>query len=555
MLRAQRYASAFAATVLLAPGLALAQSPSPAFEVLEALPQDTDGTLNIEAVILLKDLHRLDRFYDAMRARLERFEIGKAYFSSEHQKALLTVDIYTEIERLAKLSTPSGKPASMAIAVYSNKGQFGVQLILKAEPGFVDRVKQELASPNPPQWKMSFEGDSITVPVMEGFALAGQIDEAGWLRLAPEASMLIGSQGGAGELYSAKLAPYVERNDLVILLRKGMGTEMLGTMMDDPTVQGIASSIEGLVIGVELDDKSSGLTLALESSALAQYGPMARKADLQNWFVPMLDSQATSVFSLSLPPPVLAVAAELAKDSPLNQIPGGARVAELLGEIDGRLGFIGFDTPGDWALAMRFNSPESAAAFAPALQKLIDEGLKSLGVTSQDFALLEPFAGLQTLHLKPDVLLDGWRVTAIGANVVTVPRTARLARLAALQSGGSKKDTPSAMVAGPLTPMVERTLDSPSLALAYTLVSGDAAFFDYFIVPSKVISVAVDAAMELMGDNPEMRAMAELGTLGLERLPLSVAMGMVGWLTTYDFAAAIDVRDTVLVLELVSSQI
>ncbi len=557
------YALTVVASLLIAPSVASAQE-SPPFEVLQALPQDTDGTLNIEAVLLLKDLHRLDRFYGAMKERLGRFEIAKAYFASEQQKKLLGFDIYGEISRLARLTTPSGAPSSSALVVYSNKGQFGVQLILRAEDGFAERVEQELAGEDAPPWKMSFEGEKLTVPVMEGVQLVGQIDEGGWLRLAPEESMLIGSQGGTSELYSAKLAPYVERSELVMLLRPGMGTEMLGGFMSDPITQGLASTIKGAMMGIELEDKSSVLTVAVESEALAQYGPMARKPGLANWFVPMLDSQATSVFSLSLPPAALAVAGELAKQSPLAEIPGGQKLASLVSEIDGRIGYIGFDTPGDWALAMRFNSPESAAAFAPALQKVIDEGVKTLGVTAQDFALLEEFPGAgQALHFRPDELLDGWRITAIGPNVVTVPRSARLARLAALQNGGKsdgkknkkKKDVPSAMIAGPLTPVVERTLNTPSIALAYTLVGGDGAIFDYFIVPSKLVTVAVDAAKDILGSDPELSSMVDLGTLGLDRLPLSVAIGMVGWLTTYDFAAAIDVRDTVLVLELVSSQI
>lgn len=553
------YALTLLAALLLSPSAATAQQ-EPAFEVLQALPQDTDGTLNIEAVLLLKDLHRLDRFYRTMKERLERFEIGKAYFASAHQKALLGLDLYGEIARLAQLTTPSGKPSSAALAVYSNKGQFGVQLILRAEAGFAERVQKELSGDDPPPWKMSFDGDRVTIPVMEGMQLVGQIDD-GWLRLAPEESMLIGSQGGVTELYSAKLAPYVERSELVLLLRQGMGTEMLGGFVSDPTAQGLASSLKGAMLGVELDDKTSVMTVAVESEALAQYAPMARKPGLANWFVPMLDSQAASVFSLSLPPAALALAGELAKESPLEEIPGGAKLASLIGEIDGRIGFIGFDTPGDWALAMRFNSPESAAAFAPALQKVIDEGVKALGVKAQDFARIEEFPGTGgALHLRPDELIDGWRITAFGSNVVTVPRSARLARLAALNGGNpgkgkKKKDVPSAMIAGPLTPLVKRTLDTPAIALAYTLVGGDGAIFDYLILPSKAISVGVEVAKNTLGDDPEIKRMVDLGTLGLERLPLSVAVGMVGWLTTYDFAAAIDVRDTVLVLELVSSQI
>ncbi|MEO1613695.1 MAG: hypothetical protein AAFU55_15265, partial [Pseudomonadota bacterium] len=283
--------------------------------------------------------------------------------------------------------------------------------------------------------------------------------------------------------------------------------------------------------------------------------PMARKADLQNWFVPMLDSEADSVFSISIPPPALAFAAEMVRETPLKQIPGGEKIAELVGQLDGRIGYVGFDSPGDWALAMRFNTPEAAAAFAPALQKVIDNGLKAAGVEDQDFVLLEEFPGAgKTMHLRPDALLDGFRVAAIGANVVTVPRTMRLSRLLEA-NGGKKKSKVSKMIAGPLTPLVKRTLDTPSLALAYTLMSGDGAIFDYFLVPAKGLELGLNTALDMLADSPEMASMAELSTLGLKRLPLSLAVGMVGWLVTYDFAAAIDVRDTVLVLELVSSQI
>ncbi|MEM6731167.1 MAG: hypothetical protein AAF658_06405 [Myxococcota bacterium] len=553
---------------LAIPQLAFAQSPSapadtppPVFEVLGALPQDTDGTLNIEAVFLIKDLHRLSEISDTVRKRFERFAVAKEYFSSEHQKNVLGFDMYTELPRLAELSTPSGKPSSAALAVYSNKGQFGVQFILRAEAGFLDRVKKAMASPNPPPWTATIDGSSITIPIMDGFNLVGQVDESGWLRLAPDASMLIGAQGGtAPTLYSDKMAPYVERNDMVLLLRPGLGTEMLGGFMADPMAMGVVQTLKGVGIGIEYDgDKSQGVSLILESSMLQQYGPLARKADLQNWFVPMLDSHATSVFSISLPPALVGIGSEIARTTPLGEIPGGDGFANLLGQIDGRLGFMTFDSPGDWALAMRFNTAEAAAAFAPALQKLIDGGLKALGVEEQDFAILEEFAGANALHFKPDALLDGWRVVAIDANVVMVPKTGRFDRLMALKNAPAdqkKKAEVTSFVAGPLTPMVKRTVEQPAIALGYTLMAGDGAIFDYLIVPSKAISMGVDAMLKGIGDaDPAAQGIAQLSTLGLKRLPLTFAVGMVGWLMTYDLALAIDVRGDILLFEITSSTI
>ncbi|MEO1171989.1 MAG: hypothetical protein AAFX94_08040, partial [Myxococcota bacterium] len=453
---------------LVLPGVAAAQ---PAFDVMRGLPSGPD--VNIEAVILIKDLHRFNALSDKARERLERYAPVKEYMSPDTQKEVVGFDVYTEGKRLARLMAPSGKNASAALVVFTNQGQIGGQFIMKAEAGFLDRLKKEVASDNPPPWAVTVDGETITLPIYEQISLTGKLDGE-WLRLAPEPSMLLGSDGPVPSLYSKALAPYVERNDLAVLLRPGLGLQMLTSGVDNPMAADAIQGLKGILFGVEYESwKTNGVRLVIEAEAIKQFGPMARRSDLENWFVPMVDSHATSLFAISLPPALIGAGAELARGTPVGQLEGGNDLVSLLSQFDGRLGYVGFDTPGDWALAMRFNTPKAAAAFAPALQKVLDGAVKMLGVPDQDFAIMEQFPGLgDVLHFKPDEFLDGVRIAAIGANVVTVPRKGRLERLAALKDGGKGKKVAS-LLGGPLTPGVKGVLERPALALGYTLMSGD----------------------------------------------------------------------------------
>lgn len=537
---------------------ARAQNPAGPSEILRALPQSADGTVNIEGLVLIRDLHRLDEFYQSSIKRFDRFDITREYFSSAHQKRLLGFDLYGEIARLASVATPSGAPASMALAAFSNNGQFGVQLLMRAEDGFMDRLKAEQSAESPLPWPATIDGQSLTIPVMDSLTLYGEV-AGGWLRIAPDKSMLIGSEGTPATLYSKALAPYFERHDVAFLLRPGVGSSMLGDMSNEPVLEQVAQSFQGLLFGVELsDDHSVGFRMVVESAMLKPYASAARRAELQNWFVSLVDTQATSVFAMSIPPAALDLAAQLAQALPAEEIPGAQDLVALLQQIDGRIGFLGFDTPGDWALAMRFKSEDAAKSLAPKLHALLTQALSGVGVPDQDFALLESFPGLkdQVLHFRPDVLIDGVRIVPIGANVVTVPKRGRLERLVAASSSGTgkKKKSVASLVEGPLTPLVRETLETPAMALAYSMMRGDGAIFDYLLLPSKMLSVAFTA---LMASVPEI-GMEEFGMLsmsGLDRLPLSVGMAMISWLTTYDLALAVDVRDELLVFELVSSQI
>ncbi|MEL6760428.1 MAG: hypothetical protein AAFP04_08485 [Myxococcota bacterium] len=537
---------------------ARAQSPDGPSEILRALPQSADGALNIEGLVLIRDLHRIDEFYQNSIKRFDRFDVTREYFSSAHQKSLLGFDLYGEIARLAKVATPSGAPAPMAIAAFSNKGQFGVQLLMRVEDGFMDRLKAEQSAKSPLPWPAAIDGQSLTIPVMDSLTLFGQVT-GGWLRIAPDKSMLIGSEGTPATLYSKALAPYFERHDVAFLLRPGVGSSMLGDMSSEPMLEQVAQSFQGLLFGVELsDDLSVGFRVVVESGMLKPYASAARRAELQNWFVSLVDTQATSVFAISIPPAALDLAAQLAQALPVEDVPGAQDLVALLQQIDGRIGFLGFDTPGDWALAMRFKSEDAAKSLAPKLHGLLTQSLRGVGVSEQDFALLESFPGLkeQVLHLRPDVLIDGVRIVPLGANVVTVPKRGRLERLiAASNPNGEKgKKSVASLVEGPLTPLVKETLETPAMALAYSMMRGDGAIFDYLLLPSKMLSVAFTALMSSM---PEMGVsdLAMLNMSGLERLPLSVGMAMISWLTTYDLALAVDVRDELLVFELVSSQI
>ncbi|MEM6532728.1 MAG: hypothetical protein AAF654_08885 [Myxococcota bacterium] len=538
--------------LLVRPDVAAAQ---PAFDVMRGLPSGPN--VNIEAVVLIKDVHRFNAISDKVRERLERFPPVKEYLSPAVQKQVVGFDIYTEAKRLAQLMAPSGKNASAALVMFTNEGNIGGQFIMKAEAGFMDRLNKELSGPNPPPWKASVDGDTVTLPIYEQISVTGKLDGE-WLRLGPDESMLIGQDGPVPELYSQTLAPYLERNDLAILLRPGLGLQMLSGEIDDPMAASALQGLKGILLGVEYNDwKTNGVRLVIEADALKQFAPMARRSDLENWFVPMVDSHTTSLFAISLPPALIGAGAELARGTPVGELEGGNDLVSLLSQFDGRLGYVGFDTPGDWALAMRFNTPEAAAAFAPALQKVLDGVVKMVGLSGQDFALLEEFPGAgKVLHFKPDEFLDGIRIAAIGANVVTVPRKGRLERLAALNSGGKKNKKVASLLGGPLTDGVKGVLEQPALALGYLLMSGDGALAEMFIVPSKAISIGVDAALSAFGETSGPEAMVlDLYTAGLKRLPLTFAVGMIGWLTAYDFALAVDVRDEILVFEIFGSQL
>lgn len=533
-MKAIRFAPLLALTLASPPVLAAEVGPATAtYDVLRALPGADDG-FNIEAVVAFKDVKRMAAFGRLSQERIMRFGPAKAYFDENLQASLLGFDLYTEFERLGKIAKPSGAPAGAAFVVFSSdQGGLNGQLVIGVEPGFLARLaaaKDELP------FKVDIAGETLTVPLSGGVAISGKVDGNGWLRLAPDPSMLVEGTGQT-TLFSGKLQAEFDSSDFAIAVRDGSWKQLIQPLMTEPGLGDALQFLDGAVLGMAFDgDKTSTFKLAVASKQLAALAPMVRRPDLKNWFANLWHRDALSMVSISLPPALLQQGKVMAREMAAT-VPQGQELSAMLDGFDGRIGLVGFGSPGDWGIALRYETPERAAEVASELLAMLQKVLDSLGVEKDELALRDPaFSKPETVFLlRADRALEGARVTHVGANVIIIPSKSRIEKMLAPDA---EKNT---LMATPLTPGVRETLNRPALMLAYLVMPGDGSYFDWWIWPAKMLELGFKEIAK--SDDAKAMAIPGMSTLdGLKRLPLVAVLGGIGILVSYDVAIAVDVN-------------
>ena len=453
-----------------------------------------------------------------------------------------------EWDRLLALAAPAGEAVPAALAAFSHGDDLGVQLLLKVAPGFTERLAAAAAGPKPPPYRVKLHEAELELSFGEEVILA-RVDDAGWLRIAPDREQLVGAAPG-GPTLDLALAGRIAENDGALFVVGGgkLMALVASTLFDDsPEVAQIVAGLRSLSMTWRSDgDRSYVAQVAIDLPMFALFGPTVRKPGLQNALARRWDDQATGLISASIPEgarkAMLPLLDNLLAGSPFA-LPEGLKAT--LSKLEGRIGSVTFGSPDDWAVGIEMLDAAAAEAAVPAVHGWLQGLAAQHAPSAADVLALEQATGSQPeLHIRPDEVLQGPRVAAVGSTLVVVRQRQRLETLtAAVRKGGSS------VVAGPLTPPVKALLEEPALLLGYWVFGTDPGLFDWMAWLAKGGEVALKL---LLADGPEELAMAQ-GVV--HRLAPSMALAGYLSLLTYDAAFALDVEGSVLTLDLAGSDL
>lgn len=544
------------ATILLswlpaAPALAAAAAPSQ--QPFAALPQDPAHGVRLEAALTVRDLRTYQSWSRHTRALLTELPVGRALYDPNNNDNLLGFDLLQEVSKLVALAAPSGAPVPAALAVYSREGELGIQAMLLVEDGFAQRVQQALAGANPPSFRATGP-DSALELTFAGETFSGKVGADHWLRIAPDMPLLVEGTTTTPLFDQAMQRALASADAVLFILGDGLLHNRLTSLIPSPAVRALAQNARAAALTWNTDGvKTSELRVILDTPALEPFVAALRKKDIPDRLTRHLDADVVSFMSLALPPVLLQAVVPWAQarlsDPPYN-VP--ADVLAGLRHLDGRLGWVAYDSPGDWAIAAELKTAEHTTALIGALQAWAQVLAKALtpGAT-QEFAL-EAFAGSPTpvFHLRPDPSLEGPYVAAIGNTIFFVQQHSRLSALFAADAAQSAADSaaPGGLLAGPLTPGTQALLARGHMLQGYMVLGSDGAWLDYLVWGAGRLQSAVARENQRLETGPHLNRL-------LSRVPKILALASYLWLRTYDLALAADVSGSLVTLQLNSSEI
>ncbi len=529
----------------LCPGAAAANDP---FEILGALPDDPQAGTRLEAALVYRDMRLYQRSIEKQRATLVQTKPGAAFFAAGAQEEAFGFDPFAELVRILDLAHPDGGAVPAGVAAFTGPTGTGVQLLMKVQPGFLERLGGALASPSPPPWPGKVGGDTLEIAV-DDVAFVGRVDGDGWFRLAPDEVMLVGGQGR--DPFAGTMRTWTEDLDALLLVQGGgMATSMLAAELGSPFLSNMILSMRSAVFGWAFDgDRTWVSRLLIDIPQLEEIGSVARSPQLNNTLARVWDEDTSGFLSLSLPPALTGAAVPLVE----RELAGSnlalpeALVTGISG-LDGRLGFVTFDSPGDWAAGIGFRDAATARVVVPALQQWLTSLGRELDADLSDNYVLEQMPPVgNVMHMRPDAGLEGWRAAAID-NAVVMTRKSRLTALFARAQSRAAPEPDVAQVAGPVTAPIRSALDAPAMILGYAILTGQGGLFEYLAWSTSSLKQIWN---RLRDDAPELAIVRKL----LDRVPTYLALEGITWSMMYDAALWADLRDSVAIIQLLHSEI
>jgi hypothetical protein len=534
-------------------GLLLAAIPAgadagPGPSIYGVLPEDAAVGLRLEAALVTPDLRLLLRAGDHFRSNLVQTRLGAAFYDPAAQKQAFGFDFLAELRRIVDLAQPAGGAVPAAVAGYSSAQGPGVQLLLSVAPGFLDRLASARNGSDPPPYPIQVTDGLLQLPVGEN-QLVGRVGQDGWLRLAPEEGMLL--TGSGVEPFTGSMRTWTSDCDVILFVRGGgVLADSIAGSAGDPMVGELLRSMRSIALGWRFDGESTQVTrLLLDAPQLEPLRATLRQPQLVNSLAQVWDDQTTAFLSLSLPPPIIAMVAPLVEQGLAgSELPSPEPLLTALAKLDGQVGAVFFDAPGDWAVGLGFKDAQTAQSVAPALQPWLVAAMAKLETDVSKSYVLEtlPPGGEQVMHLRSDVGIEGMRLAPVGNDVVLVRQKSRLQGLLARQRLPVGPDRPP--VAGPLTTTMRQALETPAMILGYTQLGVDGSITEW------LAWMASGAAQAWRTAKPPLPGAEAIGKL-LERMPTLLTLAGVTLSLTYDAALWVDVDNSVLVIQLLTSEI
>ncbi|HSI03438.1 MAG TPA: hypothetical protein VLC93_03130, partial [Myxococcota bacterium] len=197
-----------------------------------------------------------------------------------------------------------------------------------------------------------------------------------------------------------------------------------------------------------------------------------------------------------------------------------------------------------------------------AAQTFVNSGANALKTVLDRYAVepglmrVEGKSGSEVVKLRPDVTLPDTTVAALGNSVVAARQRVRIERLSDLRNAKKGKS----LLDGPLTPAIREVLARPSILQAYVVTGYDGTTLEWFYWPAKMAEVTLKQMRDLipkdaLDPNLYGAAFANPASMTMSRLPLTLAVAGFGLASVYDYAVALDVDDSAVVLQLAGSQL
>ncbi len=518
-------------------------------DILAALPDNPSEGRRVQAAWVVRDLKRVVNFYGARRALLNEIPLGVEYHAEKQ-----AFDFLGEVSTLIRILAPAvQEPVELALAVYADEKGYGAQLVGRASKGVLARLRAAKKDsfwhfePTPQDVKIfqrEYEGQRLTASYADG-----------WLRINVSFSKNTGPAVAPGlpgksrslTFTSTDLQRRLNTFNTYMFVRKGRLLELVTKRLEDRTVGPLLASMRTLVLGStwsDVDYHSMKTQLLIDSPLLEQFEPMVRIKALDNAFTRLWGKDAEAFLSVSIPPAVVGMAPALLFGQPKNGLLGDVSgLQKLLATIEGRLGFVHFGPPGDWAAAMRFQNAESATKALPALRSFVRQvnhrELKKLakGLTEETWG---PDA-TSVLHFQLARSLDGVRFAAIGDVVVAVNQKARLeALLNRSRKGGTSDD-----LAGTLSASMREMLNDPAIVCGYTLLGADGSLVMLY---AQMMGWLKDA---LQDTPPGLAMFSEY----MQQMPTELALAAFELYMTYDLGVSFDLQDGIIELTWATSSL
>jgi len=519
-----------------------------AFEILGALPDDPQVGTQLEAALVYRDMRLYQRAVERQRATLKQTTTGAAFYGEGAQVKAFGFDPFAEMVRLLDLASPQGGAVPAGVVAFTGPTGPGVQFLMKVEPGFLERLGKAFASATPPPWPGQVNQETLEIK-LDGVTFAGRVGDDGWFRMAPDEMMLTEGQGK--NPFAGTMRKWTDDLDGMIFVQGGgMATSMLAAESGSPFLSQLILSMRASAFGWKFDGDRTWLSRVLiDIPQLEEMRALARQPEVNNTLARVWDDDTAGFLSLSLPPAVTGALVPLAERQLANS---GVAVPEPLmnglAKLDGRIGFVTFDSPGDWAAGIGFHDAATAKAMVPALQQWLNLLGKELDTDFSENYALESFPGAgNVIHMRPDVGLEGWRVAAID-NTVLITGKSRLAALAANAERRSTKKPDVAKVAGPVTLPIRGALDTPAMILGYLILTSEGGLFEY-------LAWSTSSLKQIWEKFSDKLPKVEFVPRFLDRVPTYLALEGITWSMMYDMALWADLQNSVLVFQLFNSEI
>lgn len=509
------------AAVLFSPLRSQAAPPG----LYDALPAST------QALVAFEDLRAWSAEFKRGLAIWHSTEAGKAHLERGGWLPLLDawLDALGPKER-----------AAAALVMHMDGGEPEAQLVLRADPDSLTRLAQ-LSAELP--FSVVVSGPQTITLAAGDMQLSGRLGPDGFLRIGLPGSSLAPPAAPLGAL-PGRVGKRVHGRPVAVWLQLAGPVGQLLQAEAEASARKALSGLTALGASVDFSAGEWQVDMVVEHAALPMFKSLARRADLKNHFLPLWGGDATTIASLSLPPVLFQQAAEgIASD--IDVLPDGQstqEVAALLAKLDGRIGFAGFQSPGDWALAFRTGSADSSQQLLSSLKGLIEAAADMAEVKADELLSWGPTG----FHLRPDPALHGLVGFARGADIVFATDTRRVATLRTTANKAKRPAQAKRSHARHWTPRIKALMDRPAMLLVYMLYPDAHDLYAMMSWAMGGARVAWHAARP-----PEAAFLDGF----VDGLALTYAAAAVQGDMLYDFGMRLDLEDGLLVLQTAASEL